>query len=431
MCDTQVIKKNGFTYFAKNSDREPGEAQLVVRVPSVHNDSQKKLQATYIEIDQVGDRYGTILSKPFWIWGAEIGANDQGVVIGNEAIFSKVMEKEPGLIGMDLLRLGLERGSSAEHALRVITELLQQYGQGGPCGYRDKKMTYDNSFIIADANEAWILETAGRHWAAKKVTIKGAISNCMTIGADYDLKSNGIEDFAKEKGLFSGNGDFNFKEIFDTWFFPFFGGAHRRLSTSRSCLNSVDSNPGDGLLQMMNNLRTHQMSDSPPASGSNRDVCMHAAGYIRRSQTCGSQVSRLSNEDSLHFFTGTSAPCLSIFKPVTFDHNLTPGVLNPDEQTVENSVWQKHERVHRHLILDWRRSESLKKTRDQAEEEIVSMFANNPPETLLTIHEKADRIIADWTHHWHEKFEDQPFRYSMVSPYSWYWKIMNRKDGFP
>ena len=30
MCDTLVIRQNGMTWFGKNSDREPGEAQLVV-----------------------------------------------------------------------------------------------------------------------------------------------------------------------------------------------------------------------------------------------------------------------------------------------------------------------------------------------------------------------------------------------------------------
>ena len=222
MCDTHVLLRNNVVYFAKNSDREPGEAQLVVRVPPQSNDNQRKLRATYITIDQEPNRHGVILSKPFWIWGAEMGLNDQGVVIGNEAVYSRVMEKKRGLIGMDLLRLGLERGDTARHALHVITELIEKYGQGGICGYRDRHMRYDNSFIIADAGQAWILETAGRFWAAKKVTSFAAISNCLSIGEDYDLKSEGLEDKAKQQGLFKSNGQFNFKKTFDTRFIPYF-----------------------------------------------------------------------------------------------------------------------------------------------------------------------------------------------------------------
>jgi len=429
MCDTQLIKNGEYTYFAKNSDREPGEAQLVVRNAPMQNDDQSKLRTTYLEIDQVGDRFGTILSKPFWIWGAEIGANDQGVVIGNEAVFSKVMEEETGLIGMDLLRLGLERGSSAEHALRVIAELLEKYGQGGPCGYRDKKFRYDNSFIIADAEEAWILETANRHWVAKKVNTTGAISNCLTIGTEFDLSSNGIEDFAIKRKLFSGKRDFDFRKTFDTWFFPFFGGSHERLQCSNDLLDLTRKSSDVGLKQIFDNLRSHKIPFRIPWF-KNSDICEHAAGYIRRHQTCGSQVSRLSKVENLHFFTGTSAPCLSIFKPVSFNADAAFSVLNPDEQSVENSIWQRHEAIHRRVILDSDLAVPLTKSRDQVETGMLSLFESEFPPTGPEAFETADQMTMEWQKRWHDELKDQPFPYSMTSPYSWYWKIMNRKDGF-
>ncbi len=51
--------------------------------------------------------YATILSKPAWIWGCEMGANEHGVSIGNEAIYTKDMgpgDLDEKLIGMDLVR---------------------------------------------------------------------------------------------------------------------------------------------------------------------------------------------------------------------------------------------------------------------------------------------------------------------------------------
>lgn len=65
------------------------------------------LQCTYIEVEQVSKTHAVILSRPSWLWGAEMGANEHGVCIGNEAVWTK----EPvgtgeALLGMDLLRCG-------------------------------------------------------------------------------------------------------------------------------------------------------------------------------------------------------------------------------------------------------------------------------------------------------------------------------------
>ena len=41
------------------------------------------------------------------MWGAEIGANDQGVCVGNEAVFTKLLSEDDikdKLLGMDLVR---------------------------------------------------------------------------------------------------------------------------------------------------------------------------------------------------------------------------------------------------------------------------------------------------------------------------------------
>ena len=65
-------------------------------------------KCTYIEIPQVEQVYETILSKPAWLWGAEMGANSYGVAIGNEAVWNRLSEPDydsvPRLLGMDLLR---------------------------------------------------------------------------------------------------------------------------------------------------------------------------------------------------------------------------------------------------------------------------------------------------------------------------------------
>ena len=67
-----------------------------------------------------------------WMWGVEMGANEHGVVIGNEAVWTREPcdGRNKALLGMDLVRLGLERGNTAREALDVITTLLEEHGQG-------------------------------------------------------------------------------------------------------------------------------------------------------------------------------------------------------------------------------------------------------------------------------------------------------------
>ncbi len=148
-------------------------------------------RCTYIEIPQAARTHAVLLSRPFWIWGAEMGANEHGVVIGNEAVHAKIAPgAAPALIGMDLLRLGLERGASAEEALDVITSLLGEHGQGGNCAHKGR-FEYHNSFIVADATDAFVLETVGREWAVERVAARRSISNSYTIGRDFERTSQG------------------------------------------------------------------------------------------------------------------------------------------------------------------------------------------------------------------------------------------------
>ena len=167
MCDTFVALSDTTlgreVIFGKNSDRPKGEIQDVVTFPAQDYSSSAVVQCTYIQIPQSKYSFAVVLSKPRWMWGAEMGANEHGVVIGNEAVWTTQPYSDTGLLGMDLVRLGLERGATASEALKVIVELLSKHGQGGNCA-EHFVFNYHNSFLIADKNEAWVLESAG--WPA-------------------------------------------------------------------------------------------------------------------------------------------------------------------------------------------------------------------------------------------------------------------------
>jgi secernin len=118
--------------------------------------------------------------------------NEHRVAIGNEAIFTvdDASKVPPALIGMDLVRLGLERGGDAAGALEAITGLLGSEGQGGICD--TEGLSYWSSFLIADPTSAWILETTGRTWAARPVVSGAAISNRLTLGRDWTRASSDV-----------------------------------------------------------------------------------------------------------------------------------------------------------------------------------------------------------------------------------------------
>ena len=148
MCDTMAARAaattTGGTLFAKNSDRERNEAQYLQSLPAQRYGKGAVVRCTYIAIPQAAQTHAVLLSRPFWIWGAEMGANEHGVVIGNEAVHPRALpQRQRALIGMDLLRLGLERGATAAEAVEVITSLLEQHGQGGSCGHLSARF-YDN-----------------------------------------------------------------------------------------------------------------------------------------------------------------------------------------------------------------------------------------------------------------------------------------------
>ncbi len=373
MCDTFVALGNstpdGKVLFAKNSDRDPNEAQAVEIIAAADHAPGSLLKCTYLSIPQVEHTQRVLLSRPFWLWGAEMGANEHGVVIGNEAVFSKVArEKKPGLIGMDLLRLGLERSTSAHEALDVIITLLEKYGQGGNCGF-SHAFYYDNSFLIADRTEAWVLETAGRQWAAVKVKDVRSISNALTIGSEWDMASANLVSYAVQRGWCKNEKDFDFARCYSDLIYTNGGaGRPRQVCTSGLLAKGKGNLTPEAFLRM---LRTHNHGAqagveggegpsgrkggwSPDRAILGAQVCMHTGwGPARESNTAGSLVARLGDPLDEYWVTGTSTPCTGIFKPIWLDAGLpdlgpTPGATYDGE-----SLWWKHELLHREVLRDY------------------------------------------------------------------------------
>ncbi len=365
MCDTFValpsVTEDGSMIFGKNSDREAAEVQLLEYHPECRHDPSDMVNCTYMSIPEVEETHAVLISRPFWMWGAEMGANDRGVVIGNEAVFTRMpVQKEGGLTGMDLLRLALERRSSAHGALETITELIAKYGQGGNGAYKNKAFYYHNSFLIADPNEAWVLETAGHLWAAKKVDDFYAISNGLTIGNDFDLMHEDLIYNALEKGWIKKKADFHFANCYSDSFYTKFSACASRKARSDEMLRQKNYSITDAF----SHLRDHGATPYRPDNHFlMNQVCAHAAASPARqaSQSTASFVAHLTQDQETYWATASSSPCTSIFKPIWFGEDPLPTSFAGENLDLfdKDIFWWHHEELHRQILRDFQKRLAL------------------------------------------------------------------------
>jgi secernin len=377
MCDTMValpnVTKDGTILFAKNSDRQPNEPLLLTYIPRKKHTPSSNVKCTYISVDQVEETYELFLYKPSWMWGGEMGTNEFGLTIGNEAVFTKEKVNKTGLLGMDLIRLALERCKTAEEAVHCITDLIETYGQGGNCGY-EKPFTYHNSFLIADYDSAWILETADKMWVAKKVEDFAAISNRLSIGEYYDLAHPDVVDYAIERGWHKKGESFHFAKSYSDFLYTKFSGSQER----RSCANDILAQQIGKIthLTMMAILQSHEEeSDLPPIHHfSVKSVCMHA-GFLYGDHATGSYcISLKKGEPLVGWVTGSSTPCISLFKPFTlFEDPLSYIWVENDDEAL--NFWLKREYIHRRLMnATIAFLQQYEEERKQVQEEIISLY---------------------------------------------------------
>jgi secernin len=187
VCDTLCVIGRDRTLFAKNSDRPVREPQVVEW--HARRAGGGELRTQYLTLPDTG-AHALLGSRPTWLWGLEHGVNEHRVAIGNEKVWTvdDAREVPPALLGMDLVRLGLERATTADEALDVMTALLERHGQGGS-GEADHDEPYFSSFLVADPAGAWVLETSARTWAARRVEDGAAISNRLALRTDWDRAS--------------------------------------------------------------------------------------------------------------------------------------------------------------------------------------------------------------------------------------------------
>lgn len=396
MCDTVVIVEPDRVVLAKNSGRDANEAQQLEWHPPRIGWPGAQLACTWVRIPDVERTHAVLLSRPTWMWGAEMGSNEHGVTIGNEAVFTTEPHQALGLTGMDLVRLALERATTAAEAVEVITSLIERHGQGGNCGYEISRFSYHNTFAVADPTGAFVLDTAGRKWQAERLTGVRTLSNALAI-----------PDFARAH-----------QDRIKT---------HLAHAQKRQARTESMARAAGGLADVFAILRDHGAPGALPRygwlSGGAHAPCMHAGGLLSLgAQSTASWVSELRPGSCRHWATATSAPCTGLFKPVAVDEPVDLGpVAGP--RADRRSLWWRHERFHRAVMGDPRHTMPLfAGERDAVEAEWLTA----PPSSAEAF-ARADELLASWQ----DAVDRAPARDRRPVLTRWFWRLRNASARLP
>ncbi|MDE7452682.1 MAG: C69 family dipeptidase, partial [Paramuribaculum sp.] len=190
----------GELYNQPAADHAPGSMRAVVEW-----DTGKPLG----EIPEVPHTYRTLGNM-----------NEHGLTIAESTWGGRPELEGSGLIDYgSLIYITLQRAKTAREAIKVMTDLVKDYGYASS----------GESFSIADANEAWIMELIGKGkddkgavWVARRVP-----DDCISGHANHSrihtfplndpetIYSPDVIEFSREKGYFNGKDeDFSFSRAY-------------------------------------------------------------------------------------------------------------------------------------------------------------------------------------------------------------------------
>lgn len=371
MCDTFVVlrSKSGYPIFGKNSDRDANEPQIFTFIGK--EDYKEKIKTTYIEIDPYEKRYSIFLSKPVWLWGGEMGINEVGVSIGNEAVFTKIKYKETGLTGMDMIRIALETSQTSIEAVNKLIEINEKYGQGGNCGY-EKKMFYHNSFLISDSNDAYVLELVDKYYAYKKIDEFYNISNKLSIKNDFDKihpELSKITDFEKQ---------------FSNKIYTFFSGSSVREKRGKELLEKEEKHSKKSFIKILSDRGTDKFA-------SMKNISMNAGGGLISSQTTSSMIIEYGKINTI-WFTTSPNPEISLFKPTFFTDENNPLNIKNDEKLIR--TWKLNNLFFRKFIQNYEENlEKIVELKSDFQTKIFNLFDKKSLEKLSN--EELNKITVD------------------------------------
>ena len=290
--------------------------------------------------DKVAERYnGSILA----------GMNQFGVSFGCNTVYTRdelIPEGEKGLQRYSIRRLIMERARTAREAVEMVGQLIDTYGQSGIVV----------AYLIADAEEAWVVETTPRHWVAKRVPDDGfhVQANQYTIEKEWDIASSDLVEYAESQGWYDNNsGEFSFRHIY---------GDPQRIDRPYDTVRELrateilESKKGSiSVKDLKTIMRSHYEGTSdyhyPP----------HDTDVIRPICVSNTQAAKvwhlrpdLPVETGAIMWYSISTPCTSIFVPVFSGSERVPEeYLNAGEVFDSSSAWWTFDALQKAVDKDY------------------------------------------------------------------------------
>jgi dipeptidase len=225
--------------------------------------------------------------------------------------------------------------------------------------------------LIADTSCAYVLETSGKRWAAKRAESRCRISNRLSIRSEHTLRG-GVE------------AGFDLAKKLTEPVYTFFSGSKQRQSSSYQAISGDNMRAED----MFRILRTHYKKDGNRVftKGSVKSVCMHAGGIVG-DHTTGSLVAELrKNAPSTLWVTAASTPCLSVYKPCFFGVDSGAPVFENEEEA--KSYWLTREKLHRAALAGLVDVKAFRKERD-----IFEKFWVQKERVLFEVPPKTEELL--------------------------------------
>ena len=248
--------------------------------------------------------------------------------------------------------------------------------------------TYENTFIIVDKTECWVLETAGREWVAKQIKTMQGISNCYSVGAEIDCCSPNVESIARKKRWISPDEPFDFAKAYSGREVrqPLGVQRFRRLN---KLLKEKELHDFDSLSEIM---RDHYEGELiSPRFGANcgtfLSICMHMRDW-GESETTASLLARYDEEIGIIARYAPAQPCFSAYIPVYMCGELPEKMQKAERKYDEKSLWWQMKKLS--LLVAADENAFISEVRSK-----LALFERNFSEKAEAAEQKAKEMVRN------------------------------------